>query len=269
MDINLNKYDDMTLLDAANAGHELEAELLKRGYEHGWYKHTPYAKEVFCGCIYILINPAFENLVKIGYADDVEKRLKILHSNSGLPDPYHCYATFQVKKRLEDLKLHSLIDTLNHNLRHARNREFYEMTKEQAYKILSAIAQINGCEEQLTTNPLNDSYFEQVTTIAYQPAENLSRAGKKSTKPRFSFTALGINLGEEISFAEDPNQRFKVNGPATVEFEGRTWKLSTLARELKQRNGTCNQSGSYQGAKYFTFRGRLLTDIRSQLEDPN
>lgn len=53
--------------------------------------------------IYILVNPSFKNLVKIGYADDVAKRLKSLNSNAGLPDPYHVYATYKVKKRLEDL----------------------------------------------------------------------------------------------------------------------------------------------------------------------
>ncbi|MBQ5310707.1 MAG: GIY-YIG nuclease family protein, partial [Oscillospiraceae bacterium] len=51
----------------------------KRGYEYGWYK-----KEQYIGAVYILVNPAFPNLVKIGYADDVQKRLKTLNSNSGL-----------------------------------------------------------------------------------------------------------------------------------------------------------------------------------------
>ena len=74
-------------------------------------------------------------MVKLGYADNIEKRVKILNSNSGLPDPCHVFAIYKVKKRLEDLRLHSLIDSLDSSLRHAKNREFYEMSakKRTAY----------------------------------------------------------------------------------------------------------------------------------------
>ena len=50
----------------------------------------------------------------------MEKRVKSFNRNSGLPGPYHVYATYKVKKRLEDLKLHTLIDSLDSDLRHAR-----------------------------------------------------------------------------------------------------------------------------------------------------
>ena len=125
----LEKFSDEELLEIF--GSDVEAEIKARGYKYGWYKPTEYAGE-----IYILVNPAFPNLVKIGYANDVEKRVKSFNRNSGLPDPYHVYATYKVKKRLEDLKLHGLIDSLDSDLRHAKNREFYEMSPEKAYEIL-------------------------------------------------------------------------------------------------------------------------------------
>ena len=149
---DLSQYADIDIINIVSS--DAEAELKKRGYDYGWYKIEPYV-----GSIYILVNPAFPNLVKLGYADDVLKRLRSLNSNSGLPDPYHCYAIYKVKKRLEDLKLHGLIDSLDKTLRHVKNREFYEMDAEKAYSVLSAIAQISGDEEQLIKNPFNDDYF--------------------------------------------------------------------------------------------------------------
>ena len=149
---DLSQYADIDIINIVSS--DAEAELKKRGYDYGWYKIEPYV-----GSIYILVNPAFPNLVKIGYADDVQKRMRSLNSNSGLPDPYHCYAIYKVRKRLEDLKLHGLIDSLDSSLRHAKNREFYEMDALKAYSVLSAIAQISGDEEQLIVNPFNDDYF--------------------------------------------------------------------------------------------------------------
>ena len=149
----LKKYSDDELFNILDSN--VEEEIKSRGYEFGWYKKVQYA-----GAIYIMVNPAFKELVKIGYADDVAKRMKSLNNNSGLPDPFHCYALYKVKKRLEDLKLHGLIDSLDSSLRHSQNREFYEMDAEKAYSILSVIAQISGDEEQLIINPFNDEYFD-------------------------------------------------------------------------------------------------------------
>ena len=150
----LEKFSDEELLEIF--GSDVEAEIKARGYKYGWYKPTEYAGE-----IYILVNPAFPNLVKIGYANDVEKRVKSFNRNSGLPDPYHVYATYKVKKRLEDLKLHNLIDSLDSDLRHAKNREFYEMSPEKAYEILFVIAQINGDDDLLVLNPFGDDFFKE------------------------------------------------------------------------------------------------------------
>lgn len=166
MNARLSKFTDDDLISLADT--DIDKELKARGYVYGWYK-----PETFAGVIYILVNPAFPNLVKIGYADDIEKRLYTLNHNSGLPDPFHVYATYKVKKRLEDLKLHELIDSLDPDLRHARNREFYEMSVDAAYTILSAIAEINGSNDLLVKNPLSDDFFgeEEVIVLPEPPTK--------------------------------------------------------------------------------------------------
>ena len=108
------------------------------------------------GAIYILTNPSFPQYVKIGYADDVKERVNALNSSSCIPFAFRLYAYYEVEKRLTDIKIHDLIDRLNPNLRareiyinKKRKREFYAMTAEEVYKILEAIAEINGLADNL------------------------------------------------------------------------------------------------------------------------
>ena len=73
------------------------------------------------GVIYILTNPSFPEYVKIGYADDIDKRLQQLNRSECIPFAFRVYATYEVNSRLSDLKIHSIIDKLNPNLRTNEN----------------------------------------------------------------------------------------------------------------------------------------------------
>lgn len=115
------------------------------------------------GVIYILTNPSFPDYVKIGYADNVTKRLDELNRSECIPFAFRIYATYEVPKRLSDLNLHSLIDQLNPNLRaidtfngKPRKKEFYAMSKEDAYSLLEAIAKIHDREANLKLYPMSD-----------------------------------------------------------------------------------------------------------------
>lgn len=108
------------------------------------------------GVIYILTNPSFPKYVKIGYSDNVNKRLEELNRSECIPFAFRLYAYYKVQNRLSDKKVHELIDGLNPELRSVENlngkerkREFYAMPKEQAYGILKSIATINNLEKNL------------------------------------------------------------------------------------------------------------------------
>ena len=68
------------------------------------------------GYIYILTNPSFPHFVKIGYADDVDRRLSELNRSECIPYAFRLYAYYKVNARLTDMKLHSMIDKLNPSL---------------------------------------------------------------------------------------------------------------------------------------------------------
>ena len=100
------------------------------------------------GFIYIMTNPALKDMVKIGYASNVEARRKQL-STTALPYDYEVYATYETSGNLEDKKLHKMIDKLNPDLRVTKSREFFLMSPQEAYDLLEAIATISGTKGKL------------------------------------------------------------------------------------------------------------------------
>ncbi len=135
------------------------------------------------GYIYILTNPSFEEYVKIGYADNVEERVKQLNTTECTPFAFRIYATYEVNNRLLDKELHSIIDNLNPSLRSVdevdgkvRKREFYALTPEQAYSLLEGIAKINGLTFNLkrydkTAEEIED---EQTAQTIYRLTKTMS-----------------------------------------------------------------------------------------------
>ena len=108
------------------------------------------------GVIYVLTNPSFPEYVKIGYADNLEKRLRQLNRSECLPFAFRAYCVYQVEDRLSDKKVHEMIDRLNPELRaietfdgKKRVREFYNITADDAYEILHTIASISNTKSKL------------------------------------------------------------------------------------------------------------------------
>ena len=212
------------------------------------------------GVIYILTNPSFPEYVKIGYADDIDKRLKQLNRSECIPYAFRIYATYEVSSRLSDLKIHSIIDKLNPNLRAVesfngkqRVREFYAMSPEDAYSILEAIAEIHGCVDKLQRVAPTEE--EQVAEREAQEID--SESTERATN--FSFSACQIPLGAKIEFGENPNITATVVGDRSVEYNGETMSLTALAKILT------GKQYSIAGPKFFKYKGEWLNDIRYRL----
>ena len=104
------------------------------------------------GYIYILTNNSFHksDLVKIGWATDVDERVRQL-SNTSVPEPFEIYATYEVPfdSNMPDKALHKLIQKLNPNLRITQKREFFEIEPWDAYEILESMATIHNRLDKL------------------------------------------------------------------------------------------------------------------------
>lgn len=192
------------------------------------------------GYIYIMTNPALNGMVKIGYAADVELRRRQL-STTALPYEYEVYATYETSGRLEDKKLHKLIDNLNPDLRVSCNREFFVMTAESAYELLETIAIISGTTDKLhkvraTSDPI-----------------------QKIRKPPINFAKCGIPVGAELVYTEDSTVKVIVESERKVLFNNESTSLSAVAAMLKGVK-------AIQGSMYFTYNGKLLTDIACETQ---
>ena len=124
------------------------------------------------GYIYVLTNESFhmENWIKIGYAEDVDRRVKEL-SGTAVPLPYEVYCTYEIP-RLQGVKdpdklLHDLIAKLNPDLRISENREFFVMYPWDAYEMLFAIAQMHGRADKLVRNVQNTAGEDEILDQEY------------------------------------------------------------------------------------------------------
>ena len=216
-----------------------------------------YAKDT--GYVYILTNKAFrEDWVKIGRSSrPVNVRSKEL-DNTAVPLPFDIYATMKTAKFVEVEKLvHKTIDRLT-DLRIRQNREFFNITPGLALEIFRDIATtIDDAVIEVYHDgiPVEDSPVDPIPEI--EPQE-------KHRRERFTFSMIGIKVGETITF--DPTGlKVKVASDNQVEYEGRIYKLAPFVGTFMPEDRR-NTSGAYQGAKYFSYKGRILDDIRSEKE---
>ena len=194
------------------------------------------------GYIYIMTNPALHEMVKIGYATNVEQRRKQL-STTALPYDYEVYATYETPGHLEDKKLHKMIDNLNPDLRVSKNKEFYVMTPEDAYELLESIAVISGSQDKLK-----------------RVVEKENKQVLK--KPPINFFKCGLKVGDELVFIENPEVVVTIQSEHKVLYKDQITSLSAIVQSIKNMTTAA-------GPSYFTHNGEPLVDIanRTQWKD--
>lgn len=215
------------------------------------------------GYVYILTNPSFkEDWVKIGMTSrPVDVRSEEL-DNTAVPLPFEIYATLKTVKYKEVEKLiHKTIDRLT-DLRIRQNREFFNVPPAKALDILKDIATTLDDAEIV-------EYENNLPIIGSRNPEKESEGSeddkhRRTRKHNFKFSMIGIHIGETIEFIPTGLQ-VKVASDDQIEYEGRIYKLSpfvgTFLPPEKQ-----TPSGAYQGAKFFSYKGEVLDDIRKRLE---
>lgn len=215
-------------------------------------------KESQEGYVYILTNPSFkEDWVKIGKSSrPVDVRSKEL-DNTAVPLPFEIFATMKTVKYNEVEKLvHKTIDRLT-DLRIRQNREFFNVAPQVALDIFRDIASAID-DAELTLYEDNKPIVE---------TEHKTKEKREVRRGRFKFSMCGIKIGEMVRF--DPTGvMVRVATDDSVEFEDRIYKLSPFAGTFMPEEQR-NTSGAYQGAKYFSYKEKVLDDIRKEREAMN
>ena len=184
------------------------------------------------GVIYILTNPSFPEYVKIGYADDINKRLTQLNRSECIPFAFRVYAYYEVPKRLTDIKLHSMIDKLNPNLRSVeqfdgkeRKREFYAMSAADSYSILETIAEINDMKDRLHLVEASDSEIEKEIE-----AEEIRTKRSYTALPKLDWLINKgvINIGDEVYVINHPSETATIIDAKNVKYDGIVMSLNAF-----------------------------------------
>ena len=207
------------------------------------------------GYVYILTNPSFkEDWVKIGKSvRPVDVRSKDL-DNTAVPLPFEIYAAIKTSKFNEVEKLvHKTIDRLT-DLRIRQNREFFNVPPQVAFDIFKDIA----------------SAVEDAELIEYKKgdadsADDDSDECPHARRGRFKFSMVGIKIGEKITFIPT-GTIVTVASDDTVEYDGRIYKLSPFVGTYMPANKR-NTSNAYQGSKFFSYKGKILDDLRKEAEN--
>lgn len=211
------------------------------------------------GVIYILTNPSFPDYIKIGYAHNIEQRLKQLNRSETIPYAFRVYAIYEVESDLTDKELHKLIDSLNPGLRtietfdgKQRVKEFYAMSAEEAFSLLECIAKISGTTERLKKMKPEGHEVEDEIVAAEVSAE--------ARRVPFRFSECKIPVGSEIAFIDDDSIVATVLDDRHILYKGQTTSLSALAQEIK------HYDHPVQGTLFFKYKGEILNDIRLSQE---
>jgi hypothetical protein len=189
------------------------------------------------GIVYVLVNRAMPDLVKIGKTEQtLELRIKGLDT-TGVPLPFECYYAAEVSDHNEvEKKLHKTF--LDKRVRDSR--EFFRVDPEQVKAALSLAA-----EKDVT--PKNAIYTEK------SDAEALERESRKSN---FTFSAAKIPIGSIINFSKDEKITAKVLSDTTIDYEGQETSLSKAAFLAIKRCGY--DWSSVQGPAYWLYEGETL-----------
>ena len=207
------------------------------------------------GYVYILTNPSFrEDWVKIGKSSrPVDVRSKEL-DNTAVPLPFEIYATMKTSKYNEVEKMvHKMIDRLT-DLRIRQNREFFNVPPQVALDILRDIA--NAIDDAVVTLYRDNQPIQE--------GDEKPREKREVKRGRFKFSMVGIPIGAILTFIPTGIQ-VKVASDDQIEYEGRIYKLSPFVGTFMPEEKR-NTSGAYQGAKYFSFEGKVLEEMRREKE---
>lgn len=214
--------------------------------------------------MYILTNPSFrEDWVKIGKSSrPVDVRSKEL-DNTVVPLPFEIYATLKTTKYAKvERQIHKQIDRLT-DLRIRQNREFFNIAPSVALDIMRDIADLLDDAElyvYVDGKPVVSKSKDEDKKIEAESKEKQ----RKIQKPPFKFHMIGLNVGDTIVF--DPlRMSVRIASDDKIEYDGRLYSLSAFTANFLPKEKQ-NTSGAYQDPKYFSYNGKVLSELRKEKE---
>jgi len=115
------------------------------------------------GYVYIIINKAWPDWVKIGMATDVKERLKQFQTASPHRDYEVAYSVYSVDRAVSESEAHAEAKLLGYKC----NKEWFNMTVAEAKNILDNLNGCDGLSEEANANPKKDKLQEQPSQASF------------------------------------------------------------------------------------------------------
>ena len=175
------------------------------------------------GLVYVLINSAMPDIVKIGMTKrtDLEQRMRELYG-TGVPVPFDCAYACKVrgdKTKMLEQALHGAFDPYRVNPK----REFFKVKPEQVIAIL------RFCDEGDATDEVKDEIMSELTQ-----EEKESPVIYKSRRPQLNFDRLGIQRGSVLTYTKDPSIQVTVEEEKKVCYNGEIYSLTAVTRKIME-----------------------------------
>ena len=194
--------------------------------------------------VYILTNESMPEIIKIGFTNNLSRRLKEL-DNTSTPLPFECFYAVEVSdaKAIENL----LHETFNDKIVRQR-REFFYCTPEQAKSALKIAEQMGG----------KDVTPKETVVEMEQDKQALANARNRKGKVDY-FGILGISPSEILTFSKDETITCQVAENGYVFFQGEQTTLSGSALTILSEMGYSWQQ--VRGSGYWCYKGYSLLDL--------
>ena len=192
--------------------------------------------------VYVLINEAMPNLVKIGKTtrSDVKTRMSELYS-SGVPFQFECAYAVEVDDcGTVEKALHVAFNPNRVNPK----REFFSIDSEQAIAILKLLGNKD------VTPLLNDDLNSNVS-----PTELEAVKQAKKKRPNINYIEMGLEKGTVLTFTNDSTIEIIIVSDKKVLYNDEEVSLTRVTKELLELDY------AVQPTKYWLVNGKNLRDI--------
>lgn len=213
--------------------------------------------------VYLLTNQCLKgNWVKIGFSNSRPNANSTFVSQVDLPMPYDIKAAMETPKAKEVVNMIIRQASISKPLLPGQNQSFINLPLKDVVELMKGIASILDITIVFYHNniPINQDNDDE----EQDDDETEEESQQKVRKPRFKFSMVGIHVGEYVTF--DPTgEKVVVISDEKITYRGRNYRLSTFTKLFVTADLRTN-SDSYQGAKYFSYKGKTLYDLRKERE---
>ena len=202
--------------------------------------------------IYVLTNPKFPGLVKIGFTTNLKSRIRTL--STSVPEEFDCYYFCEVEKgtgKDVEKRLHFAFEDLR-----APKGEFFEINPKRVKAILELLAIQN------TTSDRDTAKNKDASNKKHKKAPDRKRRKKA---PYFTFSMLKIPIGSKLVLSKDKTKTATVIEDRKVRYRGKEDLLSPITKKILKNLDI--KWVSVQGPDEWLFEGETLTKRRKRLED--